>query len=151
MMESAEGKKLMLCFQCASCTADCPVAAKVEEFRPMSIARLAIYGQKDRLLRGNTIWLCASCYTCYERCPQKVRVSEIISALRRIAFTEGLLHPTYLALMGSIADQGLIYEVGEFENDMRLDDGLPRVPQPAVEEIKAIMSRTGFARLLEGC
>ena len=75
LMETPGAEKLMLCYQCGVCTADCPVAIRVEEFRPRKIARLAAYGQKDRLLGDDTVWLCAGCYTCYERCPEQVRVS----------------------------------------------------------------------------
>ena len=150
LMETPGAERLMLCYQCGTCTADCPVAMRVDEFRPRRIARLALYGQKDRLLGGDTIWLCAGCYTCYERCPQQVRVSEIVAALRKLALKEGILHPTYRALMGSIAEMGYIYEIGEFENEMREEAGLPPAPEPEVGEIEAIMRKTGFSKLLGG-
>ena len=150
LMEMPGAERLMLCYQCGTCTADCPVAKRVDEFRPMRIARLAVYGQKDRLLGGDTVWLCAGCYTCYERCPEQVRVSEIVSALRKLALEEGILHPTYRALMKGIAEMGYIYEIGEFENEMREDDGLPPAPEPQVDEVEAIMRRTGFLKLVGG-
>ena len=150
LMETPGAERLMLCYQCGTCTADCPVAKRVDEFRPRRIARLAVYGQKDRLLGGDTVWLCAGCYTCYERCPEQVRVSEIVSALRKLALEEGILHPTYRALMKSIAEMGYIYEIGEFENEMREDDGLPPAPEPEVDEVETIMRRTGFLKLVGG-
>ena len=150
LMETPGAERLMLCYQCGTCTADCPVAMRVDEFRPRRIARLAVYGQKDRLLGGDTIWLCTGCYTCYERCPEKVRVSEIVSALRRLAVKEGIIHPTYRSVIESIAETGYIYEIGEFENEMRGDLGLPPAPEPEVEEIRAIMRKTGFSKLFGG-
>jgi heterodisulfide reductase subunit C len=126
------------------------VAKRVEEFRPRRIARLAVLGQKERLLQGDTIWLCAGCYTCYERCPEKVRVSEIVAALRNIAVKDGIIHPTYKSLMKSIAEKGYIYEIDEFENEMRDDEGLPEAPVPAQEEIKLILEKTGFIERVEG-
>ncbi len=150
LMETPGAEKLMLCYQCGICTADCPVAKRVKEFRPRRIARLAAYGQKDRLLAGDTLWLCAGCYTCYERCPEQVRVSEIVSALRKIALAEGIIHPTYKALMEGIAERGYIYEIGEFENEMREDDGLPPAPDPDQAEVRAIMEETGLLRRLGG-
>jgi heterodisulfide reductase subunit C len=126
------------------------VAKRVEEFRPRRIARLAVLGQKERLLQGDTLWLCAGCYTCYERCPEKVRVSEIVAALRNIAVKDGIIHPTYKSLMKSIAEKGYIYEIDEFENEMRDDEGLPEAPVPAQEEIKLILEKTGFIERVEG-
>jgi len=150
VLETPGAEKLMLCYQCGTCTADCPVAMRVKEFRPRQIARLAVYGQKERLFEGDTLWLCAGCYTCYERCPEEVRVSEIVSALRKLALKEGIIHPAYRALMRSIAEMGYIYEIDEFQNEMREDEDLPPAPEPDTEEIEAIMRKTGFLGLLEG-
>lgn len=150
VLETPGAEKLMLCYQCGTCTADCPVAMRVKEFRPRQIARLAVYGQKERLFEGDTLWLCAGCYTCYERCPEEVRVSEIVSALRKLALKEGIIHPAYRALMRSIAEMGYIYEIDDFQNEMREDEDLPPAPEPDTEEIEAIMRKTGFLGLLEG-
>ena len=137
-------EKLMHCYQCGTCSSDCPVAKRVQEFRPRNIARLAMYGQKERLLSGDLLWLCAGCYTCYERCPQEVHVSEIISALRKLALNEGKIHPTIKALIGSLSRMGYVYEIGEFENEMREEDGLPVAPEPDAEAVEAIMRKTGL-------
>jgi len=150
LMETPGAEKLMRCYQCGVCTADCPVAMRVKEFRPRRIARLAALGQRDRLLGGDTVWLCAGCYTCYERCPEQVRVSEIISALRKLALMEGIIHPTYKALMVSIAEMGYIYEINDFQNEMREDENLPSAPEPDIDEIESIMRKTGFLDLVEG-
>lgn len=151
IMEIPGAERLMLCYQCGSCTADCPVAMRVDEFRPRRIARLAAYGQKERLLAGDTVWLCAGCYTCYERCPEQVRVSEIISALRKLALKEGIIHPTYKALMKSIAEMGYIYEIDDFQNEMREDEDLPPAPEPNTEEVEKIMRETSFLDVVEDC
>jgi heterodisulfide reductase subunit C len=150
LMGTPGAERLMLCYQCGSCTADCPVAMRVNEFRPRRIARLAAYGQKQLLLGGDTVWLCAGCYTCYERCPEQVRVSEIVSALRKLALKEGIILPTYRALMNSLTEMGYIYEIDDFQNEMREDEGLPPAPEPDTEEVEAIMRKTGFLGLLGG-
>ncbi len=150
IIETPGAEKLMRCYQCGVCTADCPVAMRVKEFRPRRIARLAAFGQRDRLFGGDTVWLCAGCYTCYERCPEQVRVSEIVSALRKLALKEGIIHPTYKALMESIAEMGYIYEIDDFQNEMREDEELPPAPEPDTEEVEVIMRKTGFLDLVEG-
>ncbi|MFH1178814.1 MAG: 4Fe-4S dicluster domain-containing protein [Candidatus Bathyarchaeota archaeon] len=150
LMKTLGAERIMFCYQCGICTADCPVAKRVKEFRPRRIARLAVLGQKELLLGDDTIWLCAGCYTCYERCPEKVRVSEIVGALRNIAVQEGIIHPTYKALMNSIAEKGYIYEIDEFENEMRDEEGLPKAPTPAQDEINMILKKTGFMERVGG-
>lgn len=143
-------RRLMACYQCGACSSDCPVAKRVQEFRPRNIARLAMYGQKRRLLEGDLLWLCAGCYTCYERCPQQVHVSEIVAALRRLGAEEGVAHATIRGLVKTLGELGYIYEIGEFENEMRGDDGLPPAPTPAVEEVNAILEKTGVKRRIGG-
>lgn len=150
LMQRKGAERIMYCYQCGICSADCPVAKRVKEFRPRRIARLAVLGQKDRLLNSDTLWLCAGCYTCYERCPEKVRVSEIISALRGAAVEEGIIHQTYKSLMNSIAEKGYIYEIDEFENEMRGDEGLPEAPSPEQDEIYEILKKTGFIERIGG-
>jgi heterodisulfide reductase subunit C len=142
-------RRLMSCYQCGTCTSDCPIANRVSEFRPRQIARLAMYGQEDRLLGSDLLWLCTGCYTCYEHCPQEVHVSEIVSTLRRMSLRKGIIHGTFKSLMDSITELGYIYEIGEFENLMREDDGLPMAPEPDVDEIRKILEKTGFSRLME--
>lgn len=140
-------EKIMLCFQCGTCTADCPVGQRVEEFRPRKIARLAVLGLKDRLFSGDMLWLCAGCYTCHERCPQDVRPTDVIAALRVFAVREGYLHPSLRKLVDSMEKNGYIYEITDFENEMRGDMGLPPAPQVDLDEVRKIMKRTGFDRL----
>ncbi len=149
VMESHGAEKLMHCYQCGTCTSDCPIAKRVDEFRPRNIARLVMYGQKDRLLEGDLLYLCAGCYTCYEHCPQEVHVSEIVSALRKISLDEGHLLPGFKALMEGVAEMGYIYEIDEFENEMREDEDLPHAPEPDVEAIEKIMRITGFLDKVE--
>ena len=149
VMESHGAEKLMHCYQCGSCTSDCPIAKRVDEFRPRNIARLVMYGQKDRLLEGDLLYLCAGCYTCYEHCPQEVHVSEIVSALRTLSLNDGHLLPGFKALMQGVAEMGYIYEIDEFENEMREDEDLPPAPEPDVDAIEKIMRFTGFLDKVE--
>ena len=149
VMETPGASRLMHCYQCGTCTSDCPIAKRVEEFRPRNIARLVMYGQKDRLLEGDLLYLCAGCYTCYEHCPQEVHVSEIVTGLRTIALNEGHLLPGFKAIMQSIAEMGYIYEIDEFENEMREDEDLPPAPEPDVEAIETILRSTGFLDKVE--
>jgi heterodisulfide reductase subunit C len=149
VIEEPGAKKLMRCYQCGTCTADCPIAKRVPEFRPRQIARLVMYGQRERLMEGDLLYLCAGCYTCYDHCPQQVHVSEIVSALRKISLDEGHLLPAFKALMEAVAEMGYIYEIDEFENELRDDEGLPPAPTPDTDGIEAVMRATGFLGKVE--
>jgi len=44
---------------------------------------------------------------------------------------------------------GYIYEIDEFENEMREDDDLPSAPEPDIEAIEKILRKTGFLDKVE--
>lgn len=60
---------------------------------PDQIIRLAILGQKDEILRCQTIWVCSSCETCSTRCPNQVRIAELMDYLKELAVCEGVTSP----------------------------------------------------------
>jgi len=87
---------------------------------PDQVIRLAILGQKEEVLRCNTIWVCAACETCSTRCPNGVRIAELMDHLKEMALREGItpaqpqvaaLHKTFLdnvGMMGRVFEAGLL-------------------------------------------
>jgi len=53
-------EKIMMCFQCGTCTADCPVARFSDSYRPRKLMRMTQLGLKNRVLKSDVIWLCAA-------------------------------------------------------------------------------------------
>ena len=51
--------------------------------------------------------------------------------------------------MEGVAEMGYIYEIDEFENEMREDEDLPHAPEPDIEAIEKIMRITGFLEKVE--
>ena len=86
---SRGAEKLMGCFQCGTCTSDCPVARFTDNYRPRTLIHMAQLGLKDRVLNSDTLWLCAACFTCTDRCPQDVEVASVIRVFRNVAAEKG--------------------------------------------------------------
>ncbi|MEK6666287.1 MAG: (Fe-S)-binding protein [candidate division NC10 bacterium] len=72
------------CFSCGVCTAVCPWGLVQKE--PVNVRRLIRLAQLGADGWGEAIWLCTTCGLCEARCPRGVPVSEIILALRRLAW-----------------------------------------------------------------
>lgn len=140
--------KLMLCFQCGTCTADCPVGRHLEEYNPRRIAVMAKLGLKKKLFSGDLLWLCTGCYTCLERCPQNVKLAEIISNLKGAAVREGFLHPAFKKVVEELVEHGYIYEITDFIDEERETQGLPPAPKVNIEEVRKIMRRAGLDKLI---
>lgn len=87
--ETPNGERLKRCIQCGSCGGSCPSGAEME-LTPRALFALIRAGDKERVLRANTMWKCVSCYFCTVRCPQEIPITHVMYALKRIAIREGL-------------------------------------------------------------
>jgi heterodisulfide reductase subunit C len=143
-------ERLMLCFQCGTCTADCPVSRFNESYRPRKILRMAQLGMKDRVLRSDTIWLCAACYTCVDHCPQDVEIANVLRALRNMAVKEGVMPPVFKELASAIMQTGYAYKIPELRIRKREETKLPPLPKGNSPDIEKLFKATGFTKVLEG-
>jgi heterodisulfide reductase subunit C len=85
------GEYLNRCFSCGACSGICPVSQAIPDFDPRKMIHMIRMGLKDRLLQSKLLWFCSSCRSCVFVCPQDVRFADIMSALREMAFAEGII------------------------------------------------------------
>ena len=115
LVERISRLNLTSCFQCRKCTSGCPVTFAMDIY-PDKVIRLAILGQKERVLRCNTIWVCSACETCTTRCPNEVDIAATMDALKEMAVREGIKSPqpkTYAfhkAFLNDIKRRGRMFE-----------------------------------------
>ncbi|MFP3910070.1 MAG: 4Fe-4S dicluster domain-containing protein [Archaeoglobaceae archaeon] len=74
------------CYQCGTCTGDCPVAQIDSRFNPRKIVLATT--QNSESVDSLPVWLCATCYKCY-RCPRDVNPAEILSVVRKLSVKKG--------------------------------------------------------------
>lgn len=132
------GERFMHCFSCGTCVAGCPVAGKSETYNPRRIIRMALLGMRRQVLTSEFVWLCSTCYTCYERCPQDVHIPELMNAIRNIAVREGHVPEAFRLQADKLRDHGRLYEITDFENERRIEWGLPAIQERA-DEVKRIL------------
>jgi heterodisulfide reductase subunit C len=139
------GQDLSACFQCAKCSAGCPVSDKVN-IQVHELMRMLVFGLPAALLT-DMVWLCTTCYTCQERCPQGIDITDIIFGLKNIAFKKGITPPGYVAARKSLYDDGRLYPPTDWEReDLELDD----VPELNVEDTKKVLDKLKLMKLQEG-
>jgi len=142
------GEKLMRCFQCGTCTSDCPVAKFSDTYRPRQIIRLTQLGLKEMVLSSDTLWLCASCFTCTDRCPQDVEVASVIRVLRNLAAQQGYVPSVFKELGSSILETGYAYRIPELRIKRREALGLPPLPKGNPESIGKTLREVGFLKFI---
>jgi heterodisulfide reductase subunit C len=147
--EMPGGEKLMRCFQCGTCTSDCPIARFSDNYRPRQIIRMTQLGLRERVLRSDTLWLCAACFTCTDRCPQDVEVANVIRVLRNLAAQEGYMPKVFTEQFTSILESGYAYRIPELRLKKREVLGLPPLPKGNSVSIKATLEKVRFPKQTE--
>jgi heterodisulfide reductase subunit C len=143
------GEKLLRCFQCGTCTSDCPVARFSDTYRPRTIIRMAQLGLKERVLNSDTLWLCASCFTCTDRCPQGVEVASVIRVFRNLAAEKGIVPTVFKEQAASVLESGYAYKIPELRIKKRETQGLPPLPKGDPEKIRKALKGVKFLRFIE--
>lgn len=143
------GEKLLQCFQCGTCTSDCPIARFSGKYRPRSIIRMAQLGLKERIVSSDFLWLCASCFTCTDRCPQGVEVASVIRALKNIAAEEGYIPQIFKVQLTNVLKTGYVYRIPESRVKRREALGLPPLPQGNPESIMKTLQNLKIMKILE--
>ena len=143
-------EKILKCFQCGTCTSDCPVARFSDTYRPRTIIRMAQLGLRERVLNSPTLWLCAACYTCTDRCPQGVEVASVIRVLRNLAAQQGKIPYVFKTQANCILNAGYAYKIPELRIKKRETQGLPPLPKANPQAIQKTLKGIKFLENLKG-
>jgi heterodisulfide reductase subunit C len=143
------GEKLMRCFQCGTCTSDCPIARFSDTYRPRQIIRMAQFGLRKRVLSSDTLWLCAACFTCTDRCPQDVEVASVIRVLRNLAVEKGYIPEVFREQGACILESGYAYKIPDLRIKKREALGLPPLPRGNPESVRKTLREVGFLKCIE--
>ena len=142
-------EKIKLCFQCGTCTADCPIARFSEIYSPRKIMRMTQLGMKDRLLSSESLWLCAACFTCVDHCPQGVDIAGVVRTLRNMAVKEGVIPDVFRELTANILKTGYAYRIPELRLKKRVEKGLPPLPEANVEDVAKLFDALAVSKRME--
>jgi len=118
-----------LCYQCAKCSAGCPVAEDMEML-PHQLMHYLALGMEEKVLAANTIWMCAGCYTCAVRCPNDIDITSVMDELRQKAVEGGMPCPKpdvlifHNAFVGSFKGPGRVHEL-RMMGEVNLRTGKP--------------------------
>ncbi len=86
---SRSGEAIAACYQCAKCTAGCPLAPEMD-LTPNQVMRCVQLGLRDIALGAASIWLCTTCTTCTTRCPRDIDLARVMDTLRALALESGV-------------------------------------------------------------
>jgi heterodisulfide reductase subunit C len=139
-------EKILRCFQCGTCTSDCPIARYSNSYRPRTLIHMATLGLKNRVLNSDTLWLCAACFTCTDRCPQDIEVASVIRVFRNLAVENGNIPQIFKDQITAILASGYAYKIPELRIKKRETQGLPPLPNCNTENLHKILKNTKITK-----
>ncbi len=116
-IREATGENTAKCYQCAKCSAGCPMAEEMS-LKPHDMMRLVHFDKADRVFRSDAIWLCLTCETCTTRCPNGCDPARVIDALREMALSKNAgnqpkeIKAFHQAFLKQIERHGRVFEFG---------------------------------------
>jgi heterodisulfide reductase subunit C len=122
-------EKILRCFQCGTCTSDCPVARYNGSYQPRMLIHMAMLGLKERVLKSDTLWLCAACFTCTDRCPQDIEVASVIRVFRNLAVENSCLPQVFKDQLETVLETGYAYRNSELRIKKRETQNLTSLPK----------------------
>jgi heterodisulfide reductase subunit C len=142
-------ERLRLCFQCGTCTADCPIARFSDIYHPRKLMRMTQLGMKDKILESEALWLCAACFTCVDHCPQGVDIASVFRALRNIAVREGIIPAVFRELTDNILKTGYAYKIPELRKKKRAEFNLPVLPKAKTDDITKLFEIISVSEVMK--
>lgn len=94
-----------MCYQCGTCTGSCPSAPR-SSYRIRLFVRRAVLGLEEEALIDPDLWLCTTCYSCTDRCPRDIAPTDVIMAMRNLAFKRDIVPRNFLKTVQLIYKSG---------------------------------------------
>jgi dimethylglycine catabolism B len=80
LFESPEGRRILSCLQCGTCTATCPYG-NLMDYPPRRIVGLLREGLLEPALHSESLLMCVACYACMAKCPRGIELTEVLLPL----------------------------------------------------------------------
>jgi len=117
-----------MCFQCGTCTGSCPSAPR-SSYRIRKFVRRAVLGLEKEALTDPDLWLCTTCYSCTDRCPRDIAPTDVIMAMRNLAFKWDIVPRNFLKTIQLIYNTGHGVPNNDVNRAARVKLGLEAEPE----------------------
>lgn len=121
------GTMAHMCYQCGTCTGGCPSAPR-SMYRIREFMRRGVLGLEQEALTDPDLWLCTTCYSCTDRCPRDLAPTDVIMAMRNLAFRQDIVPVNFLKTVQAIYSSGHGVPNNDVNRAAREKLGLTRDP-----------------------
>jgi heterodisulfide reductase subunit C2 len=140
---------LLECYQCARCTGSCPAAMVMNSIGPRETLLRCLNLGQEAVVTDERVWYCSTCHVCEDRCPQGINIPELLTAIFNMAAQRGNVPEKIRFGVDLIAKTGRSLIVNEKVQREREKLSLPSLAPMSIDEIEAILKKTGLGEIIE--
>ena len=142
-------EELLECYQCARCTGSCPAAMVMNSIGPRETLLRCLNLGQEAVVTDERVWYCSTCHVCEDRCPQGINIPELLTAIFNMAAQRGNVPEKIRFGVDLIAKTGRSLIVNEKVQRERQKLSLPSLAPMSIDEIEAILKKTGLGEIIE--
>ena len=142
-------EELLECYQCARCTGSCPAAMVMNSIGPRETLLRCLNLGQEAVVTDERVWYCSTCHVCEDRCPQGINIPELLTAIFNMAAQRGNVPEKIRFGVDLIAKTGRSLIVNEKVQRERQKLSLPALAPMSIDEIEAILKKTGLGEIIE--
>jgi heterodisulfide reductase subunit C2 len=142
-------EELLECYQCARCTGSCPAAMVMNSIGPRETLLRCLNLGQEAVVTDERVWYCSTCHVCEDRCPQGINIPELLTAIFNMAAQRGNMPEKIRFGVDLIAKTGRSLIINEKVQRERQKLSLPALAPMSIDEIEAILKKTGLGEIIE--
>ncbi len=143
-------EELRPCYQCAQCSAGCPVFLVDPSMNPRAFIEELLLNPDESIFGSDRIWQCSYCLNCSHVCPHGVDLAHIFMKIRDLAIKHGYKAPEGITKEAEIVyGSGITSEPSKAILKRREKLSLPEVPTTNVDEVQRLLDKTGFKKRID--
>jgi heterodisulfide reductase subunit C len=142
-------EELLECYQCARCTGSCPAAMVMNSYGPRETLLRCLNLGQEAVVTDERVWYCSTCHVCEDRCPQGINIPELLTAIFNLAAQRGNVPEKIRFSVDLIAKTGRCLIINEKVQRERQKLSLPALAPMSIDEIEAILKKTGLGEIVD--
>ena len=142
-------EKILKCFQCGTCTSDCPVARYSDSYRPRTLIHMAQLGLKRPSFKQRHPMALRGMLHMHRPLPTRRRSCKRHPRIPQLSRRKRLCPTSLQRPSPSLLESGYAYKIPELRIKKRESQGLPPLPKGNPEKVRKALKGVKFIETIQ--